>query len=125
MLQDMFYNMFDNSNDAMILKENQREGQNDFKINVRANPNGRMCQIVVEDNGKGILPEHLEEDRGVNVMWFTTKGATKGTGMGIAFMRMFVKHNGGTFKIESEHTQWTRITFTLPLASEEQIKNVA
>ena len=129
MLSDMFFNMFDNSNDAIVskkeaIKSGEIEKDNDdFKIKVRANPNGKMCEIVVEDNGKGVLPKHLEEDKGVNVMWFTTKGATKGTGMGVPFMRKFVEYNGGTFKIESEYTKWTRIIFTLPLATEEQVKS--
>ena len=108
MLQDVLFNMFDNSNDAIVSKKEaikSGEMQNPadgFKVNVRANPNGKLCEIIVEDNGKGILPEHLEEDKGVNVMWFTTKGYQKGTGMGIPMMREFVKHNGGTLNIESE-----------------------
>ena len=81
-----------------------------------------MCEISVEDNGMGIKKEHLDEGAGVNVMYFTTKGATKGTGMGLALMRQFVKYNGGTMRVESEYTRWTRIIVTLPLANQEQIK---
>lgn len=126
MLQDMFYNIFDNSNDAVVSKQEEinrgaLENKNeDFKVRVSANPNGKMCEIVIEDNGMGIKKEHLEEEKGVNVMYFTTKGATKGTGMGVALMRQFVKYNGGKMKIESEYTQWTKITISLPLATEEQ-----
>jgi len=126
MLEDILLNMFDNSNDAIASKKEAikvgeiENGNDSFRVNVYANPNGKMCEIIVEDNGKGILPEHLEEDKGVNVMWFTTKGYQKGTGMGVPMMREFVKFNGGTFKIESEYKKWTRIIFTLPLATEEQ-----
>lgn len=128
MLQDMFYNLLDNSNDAVMSKQEaiqngRLENRNeDFKVIVSAKPNTTMCEIVIEDNGMGIKKEHLEEGVGVNVMYFTTKGATKGTGMGLALMRQFVKYNNGTMKIDSEYARWTRIAITLPLATQEQIQ---
>jgi|GEM_PF-1587349 len=128
MLQDMLYNMLDNSNDAIISKREEIQGgrlaarSEEFRISLNASVNGKMCEISLEDNGMGIKKEHLEEDKGVNVMYFTTKGATKGTGMGLALMRQFIRYNGGTMKVESEYAQWTRIIFTLPLATKEQIE---
>ncbi|MBI3601475.1 MAG: hypothetical protein HY209_01065 [Candidatus Omnitrophica bacterium] len=128
MLQDVFVNAFDNSRDALILKkyrlgkDAQKLEEYKPKITVSGRANTTMFDFVIEDNGMGIEKHHLEEGQGVNVMYFTTKGAVKGTGMGIAMMRQFAKHNRGGLKIESEYGQWTRITISLPLATPEQIK---
>jgi signal transduction histidine kinase len=83
-----------------------------------------MFEFEIEDNGSGIKKEHLDEGEGVNVMYFTTKGATKGTGMGISVMRQFAKYNGGSMRVESEYGQWTKIIMSLPLATQEQIEGV-
>ncbi len=125
MLQDVFINAIDNSCDAMILKE-QSLGPDNYKpqVIIRGKIDKAMFEFEIEDNGSGIKKEHLEEGEGVNVMYFTTKGATKGTGMGVPVMRQFAKYNGGSMRVESEYGQWTKIVMSLPLATGDQIEGV-
>ena len=125
MLQDVFINAIDNSCDAMILKE-QSLGPDNYKpqVIIRGKIDKAMFEFEIEDNGSGIKKEHLDEGEGVNVMYFTTKGATKGTGMGVPVMRQFAKYNGGSMRVESEYGQWTKIIMSLPLATGEQIEGV-
>lgn len=125
MLQDVFINAIDNSCDAMMLKE-QSLGRDNYKsqVIIRGKIDKAMFEFEIEDNGSGIKKEHLEEGEGVNVMYFTTKGATKGTGMGLPVIRQFAKYNGGSVRVESEYGQWTKIIMSLPLATQEQIEGV-
>ncbi|MBI3547441.1 MAG: HAMP domain-containing histidine kinase [Elusimicrobia bacterium] len=69
--------------------------------------------IVVEDDGKGIKPEHVER---VFEPFFTTKGK-EGSGLGLsAALRIFQKH-GGSIEAQSEGPgKGARFTLQLPVA---------
>jgi two-component system, NtrC family, sensor kinase len=60
---------------------------------------GDFVELRVRDYGVGILPETLGR---VWEPFFTTKGAGKGTGLGLASVYGFAKQSGGFAKIESE-----------------------
>ena len=59
---------------------------------------GDYVRISVEDSGRGI-PEHLLGR--VFEPFFTTKGERKGTGLGLAMVRLFATHASGTAVLTS------------------------
>ena len=53
---------------------------------------GAMVELVVEDTGAGIAPEHLGR---IWEPFFTTKAAGKGTGLGLFVTQGVMTRNGG------------------------------
>ena len=72
---------------------------------------GDFVGVTVRDHGCGIPPDLLGR---VWEPFFTTKGAGKGTGLGLATVYGFAKQSGGFAKIESEVGAGTAITIYLP-----------
>ena len=56
----------------------------------------RMC---VEDNGKGIQPDHLQQ---IFTPFFSTKPVGKGTGLGLSISYGIVKAHGGEITVRSQ-----------------------
>ena len=82
------------------------------RIRLSASQADGMVVIRVEDDGPGLTPEvrqHLFEP------FFTTKPAGKGTGLGLALSREYVRADGGTLTFE-EGPPGTRVVVKLPLA---------
>ena len=123
-LQEIIFNAVDNSCDAMALKMKLCQSGDlnikdfDPQVVIRGKIINRKFIFEIEDNGMGFEEERLK--KGVDVPFFTTKGAEKGTGMGIHMMAHYVKQNGGDLRIESEYTKYAKIIITLPLATDEQ-----
>jgi len=118
-IQDVFENMFNNSYDAIVIKHKRHIAPLDYqgKISVDITRNDNSVIIQVEDNGIGIQKDNL---RKLFTDFFTTKatsekGVVGGSGLGLGVMRSFIEEHGGTITAESEYTQWTRFTITLPL----------
>jgi two-component system, NtrC family, sensor kinase len=72
---------------------------------------GDFVGLSVRDHGCGITPDVLGR---VWEPFFTTKGAGKGTGLGLATVYGFAKQSGGFARIESEVGVGTAITIYLP-----------
>ena len=70
--------------------------------------------ITVADEGKGILPENLEN---IFRPFFTTKG--HGTGLGLSLARRIVEAHGGTIRVRSEIGKGTQFEVRLPIARGE------
>ena len=66
------------------------------------------AQIVVQDDGKGIAPEHLP--RIFEPQFSTT---TSGSGLGLAISRRLVESWGGVIRVESEAGRGTRVVIEL------------
>jgi signal transduction histidine kinase len=71
----------------------------------------RRVRVVVEDNGTGIAPEHVEQ---VFLPFFTTKGDRHGTGLGLSIVRSIVEGHEGEIRVESEAGRGTRFVIDLP-----------
>jgi len=77
--------------------------------------NGREAvELVVADTGQGMPPEIIER---ATELFFTTKAAGKGTGLGLFLALEFVDRSGGRLTIDSEVGQGTRMRLAFPQAS--------
>jgi signal transduction histidine kinase len=77
--------------------------------------------LVVRDDGKGMDAEtrkHLFE------AFFTTKGAGKGTGLGLATVHDIVTGHGGLVHVESSPGCGARVTVLLPLIPDTALHSV-
>ncbi len=68
-------------------------------------------EVIVQDNGHGIAPDHRER---IFEPFFTTKGKA-GTGLGMAIVRSVVTAHRGRIDYHSEVGQGTRFVIRLPL----------
>jgi len=75
-------------------------------------PASRQVEIVFEDSGVGIPPDHLSK---ILDPFFTTK--EKGTGLGLSVVYGIVERHKGTLDIQSQVGKGTRVTIRLPLAA--------
>ncbi len=113
-LQQVFLNLAKNAMQAMeetggkltlstgMTLENRLVGQDG-----RAQP---TLEIVIEDDGPGI-PEEIQHR--LATPFFTTK--RKGTGLGLAVARHWIRRHGGRLRIESAPGEGTRVAVDLPL----------
>ena len=78
----------------------------------------RPCvALTVADRGMGMEPYVLAHALDP---FFTTKGESKGTGLGLAQVYAFARQSGGDVTLESKVGQGTRVQILLPLAVEGQ-----
>ncbi|MCK5075044.1 MAG: response regulator, partial [Calditrichia bacterium] len=95
------------SNIVSISEEFCRENSLDLN-------HGRYSEVVVSDTGIGMSEEiqkHIFEP------FYTTKGKSKGTGLGLAAVYGTVKEHNGVIKVFSEIGKGTSFTLYLPLSS--------
>jgi signal transduction histidine kinase len=89
------------------------DGDKHHTIAVTAAPRqGGGVRIAVEDNGKGISPEHQPK---ILVSCFSTKGM-RGNGLGLLLTRQTVGDHGGTIDFASTPGRGTTFTIELPAA---------
>ena len=74
-----------------------------------ATTEGKQIQIVVQDQGVGIAPQHLDK---IFDPYFSTK--QQGSGLGLASTYSIINKHNGTILVKSELNQGTRFTITLP-----------
>lgn len=68
-------------------------------------------EVVVEDDGPGILPAHLPH---LFDPLFTTKGSGKGMGVGLKIARDILAEHGGHLRVQSDGQRGTRVVMELP-----------
>jgi signal transduction histidine kinase len=86
---------------------------------VALSPSPEYAEIVVEDTGRGIAPEHLPHifDRFYRVPGSgTAPSPDQGLGLGLSFVAWIVKAHNGTIEVDSAPGQGTRFTIRLPAA---------
>ena len=81
------------------------------KLNVYGNRKGSMIEIVIEDTGVGIAKDNLDK---VFDLFYSTKKADEGTGLGMWMTFEIVKKYKGNISLESNEGTGTKVTFHLP-----------
>lgn len=107
-IEDIWLNLLTNARDAI---PPGRKGR--IAIRSCLNDDGDAVEVVVEDNGVGIPPEHQEK---LFTQFFTTKPRGEGTGLGLYVCHQVVTQHGGKIDITSEPGKGTRVRVLLPVA---------
>jgi PAS domain S-box-containing protein len=76
---------------------------------------GNYVRLSITDAGEGMDAATLSR---ATEPFFTTKGAGKGTGLGLAMVRGLSEQSGGTVDIESEIGKGTTVTMWIPVSTE-------
>jgi len=132
-LQDVFFNMINNSYDAIMFEENIRKGaKNEYqgKMQIKISKGINSVVVSIVDNGKGMSADVKER---MFIPMFTTKATadmreerdkkegvdqTGGMGMGMYTVYMVIKSHNGDIQVPwtKEH-EGTQIAVILPIAS--------
>ena len=114
-LEQIFTNLVDN---AIKYRSKDRP----LKINVTAARKGRLFEIVVEDNGRGIQPE----DRERVFELFRRAGAQDqvGEGIGLAHVRSMARNLGGDISVDSEFGKGSRFILEIPIDLKSVLRSV-
>jgi len=96
------------------------------RIELRAVPRGRMVEIVVADDGRGVAPAAIEEARREGSLaavltrpgYSTAAGVSDlaGRGVGLDVVKDYVASLGGSLEVRSEPGRGTQVALLLPLA---------
>jgi signal transduction histidine kinase len=82
------------------------------RIEVTTRQAGKSVEVIFTDSGKGIPEEHL---RKIFDPFFSTKAATKGTGLGLAVSYGIIKKHGGEISVASIVGTGTTFTVRMPI----------
>jgi len=84
-------------------------------IEARRAPGKDHVELIVQDAGTG-----MPADIAAKALdpYFTTKGAGKGTGLGLAQVQSLMVQSNGRIEIESRLGEGTRITLHFPVRPE-------
>jgi signal transduction histidine kinase len=84
-----------------------------IEVKVSYAPGEEEVRIDISDNGMGMSPEVKER---LFEVFFTTKPAGQGTGLGMSITRdIIVKNHGGRLLFESEPNVGSTFTFIIPV----------
>ena len=88
---------------------NAVEATEEGEIRVATRPAEEGVEIVVQDTGAGIPPEHIER---IFDLYFTTK--PEGTGLGLSMVHRIVSEHGGRIEVQSKVGEGTQFVVRLP-----------
>jgi signal transduction histidine kinase len=92
-----------------------RDGSNDRHLNVEGmNNTAPLVKLWVRDTGPGIPAEVLPK---IFQSYFTTKGPSQGTGLGLNIVQRLVKDSQGALHVHTERGTGTTFTIYLPGAA--------
>jgi signal transduction histidine kinase len=80
----------------------------ELKISLETIPNRRV-RITVEDNGKGMSPEQVEQ-----LFEPFSNSTSGGTGLGLSIVYQIIRDHNGTISVRSSEGEGTAITIELP-----------
>lgn len=116
-LQEVFFNMIDNSYDAMMQrKEEMKEHGYRGRLEISTQEDGKNLEIFLKDNGMGVQAKDFKR---LFTPFFTTKlSSKKGTGLGLYVIRKIIEENhGGKVEFTSEYQKGSQIRLMLPIAA--------
>jgi signal transduction histidine kinase len=105
-LAHVVFNLVGNARTACLGKPGAR-------IRVATRADGAWAEVVVQDEGKGIAPEHLPR---LFEPFFTTKELWSNVGLGLSEAWRIVSEHGGTISVASRPGEGSTFTVRLPLA---------
>jgi PAS domain S-box-containing protein len=82
---------------------------------------GSYAELVVQDTGRGIAPEHLLR---IFEPFYTTKQIGRGTGLGLATVEGIVSQSGGHIQVDSAIDRGTSIRILLPITESVDLHSV-
>jgi len=106
-VEQVFNNLIKNAWEALV---NTPEPK--ICVNGRRDSDPDFTLITVKDNGPGI-PREIQEK--VWVSFFTTKGGSGGTGLGLSSVIQIVNQHGGKIDLESEAGNGAMFSVRLPV----------
>jgi heavy metal sensor kinase len=85
------------------------------RVSLRNEP--EALELVVEDTGRGIAPDHLPHifDRFYRVPGHDASGPERGLGLGLSFVAWIAKAHQGAVRVESTPGKGSRFIVTLPV----------
>ena len=104
-LEQVILNLLQNACQALASR--------DRAITIRTSSDNRWIQIEVIDEGVGISEENLPD---ITESFFTTKGESGGTGLGLSVSLRILKEHGGTLSFHSRIDHGTTALARLPLS---------
>ncbi|WP_051361896.1 ATP-binding protein [Solimonas soli] len=81
------------------------------KLLLKTEADDHWVRVHIQDNGRGIAPEHLAK---IFDPFFTTKPVGQGTGLGLSISQQIVHAHGGTLHVVSRLGQGTKFVISLP-----------
>ena len=103
-LNQVFLNLLKNAAEAL----DGRRGT----ISVCARREGAAILVEVRDDGPGIDPEHLPA---LFEPFYSTKGAGRGTGLGLSMSRRIIIEHGGSIDVSSSPGEGATFRIRLPI----------
>lgn len=90
----------------------------DHHVRVIAERRGDRARFRVEDDGRGIAPEHLSRvfERG----WRSSNGRHRGAGLGLAIVKGIAEAHGGSVTVQSTLGVGTAFEIEMPLLAPER-----
>jgi signal transduction histidine kinase len=86
-----------------------------LEITIGGAPRGRLVELYVRDNGRGMAPSHVQH--AFRAFWRgPEESQASGLGLGLSLVQHVVAQRGGQTRIESRHGAGTTVSFTLPAA---------
>jgi PAS domain S-box-containing protein len=112
-IQQVLMNLVSNARDAVCSKYHKSDETKRIRITADALVKNEKpwVRIIIEDNGSGIAPEHIEK---VFDPFFTTKHDEQGSGLGLSVSYGIVQEHLGALRVESQPGEYTRLLLDLP-----------
>lgn len=120
MMQHILMNLCKNAFHAMENTE-KKALHIRYTVEEAQNEAGRQAVLTVSDSGCGIKTDNL---RDIFEPFYTTKGSSQGTGLGLSVVRSMVENAGGTIKVESEEGKGTTFIMSFPAALTKEMLSV-
>ena len=108
-LNQVFLNLLKNAAEAL-------EGRGGI-VSLSARQEGERIVVEICDDGPGIAPELLPQ---LFEPFFSTKGAGRGSGLGLTICRRIVTEHRGSIDVSSKPGEGTTFTIELPVAEADR-----
>lgn len=92
----------------------QKPEEKNPKVTISIQANDREAKIIIEDNGVGIIDEHLNN---IFKMFFRSNFTVTGLGIGLYIVKEALTKIGGDISVHSTHGSGTRFVLNVPDAT--------